>query len=430
MAVLLLSAFSPGAIGLLCSSLFHLVALAHLPPTERPAARTPPRDEGYRADFTLESRASGRLAEQAQRVQAVPLEDAPGRGGAGAPSGSTLAAEQRLAPSQGIVLFTAPMNVRQDGQLQRIRTASTRATPLPRRTTPNPSYETFLASGKGSRRRREQAPLRRPAFGRSHAAALGSPGSTVPAPRATAASAAADSAAWAGRRPGAQLTAPLGTRTGRGEHAVRRTQVRRTQVRRNRPATGRPPLEQGRAATVARARDARTRDDIDAELRAASMVEAWVDSTRERAAAAEGPGQGGRTGRGRGGADGRRGAEARGNRYARGRADGVDTADPRYLRWFWEQRRRIRAALRFPAARALAMDQGVTILTVRVRADGRFDSPPVLLRSSGFSDFDRAAIAAVEAAGPFSPVPADILGPGRDAFSVRIPVAFSNPMVR
>jgi TonB family protein len=86
-------------------------------------------------------------------------------------------------------------------------------------------------------------------------------------------------------------------------------------------------------------------------------------------------------------------------------------------------------ALRFPRARALAMDQGTTVVRLEVRRDGTLAGTPRILRPSGHADLDRAALAAIDAAIPFSPLPAD-LAPELDRFPLQIPVEFSNPMVR
>ena len=54
---------------------------------------------------------------------------------------------------------------------------------------------------------------------------------------------------------------------------------------------------------------------------------------------------------------------------------------------------------------------------------------PMLVRSSGFSDFDAAAVAAIQRAAPFEPLPPS-LAPELDRLSLLIPVAFANPMVQ
>jgi TonB family protein len=112
-----------------------------------------------------------------------------------------------------------------------------------------------------------------------------------------------------------------------------------------------------------------------------------------------------------------------------GHYSALDTRDGRYRRWFLDQRRRIYDALRFPQERALAMDQGISIYSIEVRRDGTLVTAPRLVRSSGFADMDRAALAAIQAAVPFSPLPSD-LAPELERLRISLPIEFSNPMMR
>jgi len=75
------------------------------------------------------------------------------------------------------------------------------------------------------------------------------------------------------------------------------------------------------------------------------------------------------------------------------------------------------------------MDQGTTIYMLQVNRDGSLRGAPRLVRSSGYEDLDQAALAAIRAATPFSPVPDD-LAPSLERIPIRMPVEFSNPMVR
>jgi TonB family protein len=84
--------------------------------------------------------------------------------------------------------------------------------------------------------------------------------------------------------------------------------------------------------------------------------------------------------------------------------------------------RRIHRFLRFPQHLALMLEQGETIVTFVVAADGRIDGRVVVVKSAGFAEFDDEAVSAVQRAAPFAP-PGCAL-----AFSVRIP--FQNPVVR
>jgi TonB family protein len=107
----------------------------------------------------------------------------------------------------------------------------------------------------------------------------------------------------------------------------------------------------------------------------------------------------------------------------------LDTQDARYVRWFVEQKERVQNELSFPKPRALAKDQGISIYRVVVRRDGRLAQSPYLVRSSGFADFDEAAVVAIRRAAPFSPLPERLLPEALDV-TLLIPVSFSNPMVQ
>ena len=65
---------------------------------------------------------------------------------------------------------------------------------------------------------------------------------------------------------------------------------------------------------------------------------------------------------------------------------------------------------------------------VRFRRDGTLAARPLLSRSSGFDDLDRAAAEAIAAA-HFDPVPPE-LGVGRDEITVTLTSQWWNPMVR
>jgi TonB family protein len=125
----------------------------------------------------------------------------------------------------------------------------------------------------------------------------------------------------------------------------------------------------------------------------------------------------------------REGGRARSLGPGRGQYDALDTSDGRYRRWYTELAREIQRAMVFPRDRAVAMDQGISVYRIVVRRDGTLAGAPRLLRSSGFHDFDRAALAAIERTLPFSPMPDD-LAPGRASVRIDLPLDFSNPMVR
>jgi TonB family protein len=196
-----------------------------------------------------------------------------------------------------------------------------------------------------------------------------------------------------------------------------------------RVAHARPNVDHGPAATPAEALDAKVRDNQDAELLAATLQRSIVDASTQRAKQ-RAPGEGGAEGSaGLSLAEQGRGARALAYSPGPGSAAALDTEDARYVRWFVEQKERVQNELSFPKPRALAKDQGISIFRVVVRRDGRLAQSPSLVRSSGFADFDEAAVVAIERAIPFSPLPERLLPNALDV-TLLIPVAFSNPMVQ
>ncbi|HMC94902.1 MAG TPA: TonB family protein, partial [Polyangia bacterium] len=81
----------------------------------------------------------------------------------------------------------------------------------------------------------------------------------------------------------------------------------------------------------------------------------------------------------------------------------------------------------FPKALALRLEQGETFVQFVVGVDGRLGDGPRAVKSSGFEEFDAAAIRAVRRAAPFPPMP----DPGASRpLSVSLRVTFDNPVVR
>lgn len=89
---------------------------------------------------------------------------------------------------------------------------------------------------------------------------------------------------------------------------------------------------------------------------------------------------------------------------------------------------RLDKAIVFPKDLAYSLDQGEVIVTFTLYANGKVGAARVKL-SSGFEQFDRAVIAAVESAGPFGKVPESV-GKGKDAIVVKLPYAFRNRIIR
>lgn len=337
--------------------------------------------------------------------------------------GGTPAAAERSALlfsfASPITLQDTELNSFAVSQTQRIDTAPTRATQEERRATPSAADATFLASGsRGHRERRKPAPRdardgapahqqREAALASTQAHAGKSAGQVVVIPQEVA--------------PASAESAARGILLGAGQRASEAARV----------AHARPNVDRGPAATPAQALDKMVSDNVDAELLAASLQRSIVDSSTQRAAK-QGAGYGGVIAPEQSGLSARgRGAGSRALPYLPGPGDGsaLDTSDARYVRWFTEQRKRVQDELFFPRPRALAKDQGVSIFRVVVRRDGRLSGSPHMVRSSGFADFDEAAVVAIRRAVPFSPLPERLVPESRDV-TVLIPIAFSNPMVQ
>ena len=381
----------------------------------------------------------GRLPTNAEPVEAGGMRsaqnlDARDRGQGGDATGPERAILM-LDRAHDILLFDSPLNNLAAAQQQRIRTARSRATLENRRATPNPNDDAFLASGDGRHAERRPVSATDATLGARVAPVAsvqgGLPSVDRPGDVASPSTGAARTGGAATRFGGAagasdgergtDAASPgRGILQGRGSRASEAARV----------ARGRPRVDRGPAATPATAQDSRIRDDEDTENLASEMMQSWVQST-----AHTGPRRGaGVGGLGGGGTPGVGGGRQEGGRAASygpgdGRYAALDTSDARYRRWFLASSRRVQDALRFPRARALAMDQGTTVFRIVVRRDGTLRGAPRLVRSSGFEDLDRAALAAIRSATPFAPLPDD-LAPQLAQLSLSLPVEFSNPMVR
>jgi protein TonB len=103
------------------------------------------------------------------------------------------------------------------------------------------------------------------------------------------------------------------------------------------------------------------------------------------------------------------------------------TLDRRYDRYKLEIRQRVHSVLEFPKALALRLEQGETIVEFSVDVDGRLGDGPRIVKSSGFEEFDSAALRAVRRAAPF---PAMTNGRAARPLRVSMPVTFDNPVIR
>jgi TonB family protein len=120
---------------------------------------------------------------------------------------------------------------------------------------------------------------------------------------------------------------------------------------------------------------------------------------------------------------------ALGARNPRDSSDEVDerTLDRRYQRYFQEIQRRVQGIRDFPRSLAVRLLEGETIVTFVVDVNGRLGDGPRVIKSSGFEEFDAAAVRAVRRAAPFPPMPDPATARPR---SLSLRVTFDNPVVR
>ena len=103
------------------------------------------------------------------------------------------------------------------------------------------------------------------------------------------------------------------------------------------------------------------------------------------------------------------------------------TQDRRYQRYYQEISQRVARVREFPKSLALRLEQGETIVQFVVGVDGQLREGPRVVKSSGFSEFDLAAVRAVKRAAPFPPMP-------NPSNAHPVPVSlrqiFDNPVIR
>jgi TonB family protein len=422
---------------LLLSALLHLggvVALRDLElPPARAAAARPPSDD-YVAQFEPVEPgavAAGELRRRSVLPEVIPghapsagaidRSDAEGRGGERASEEPAALLFPFVSP---LTLQDTELNNLAASQAQRIRTAKERATLEERRATPNAQDEVLLASGVTGHRERRAPAKQDAAEGAPRAQDPSAPSEprkgaqreTGIGPHARTAISAQEAAS---AREAAAYAPARGIQGGAGKREAVAARV----------TFARPNVDRGPAATTAERVDPTVRDDLDAELLAAKLQRSLVDTSVQRAEQ-RGLGAGGAPGEQAFGLQGSgSGAQARSYAPGEGNADALDTRDARYLRWFTQQRERVQKELVFPRARALAMDQGMSLYRVVLDRDGALTGKPRLVRSSGFSDFDAAAKIAIERALPFAPLPKE-LAPALHEIALLIPIHFANPMVR
>jgi len=108
------------------------------------------------------------------------------------------------------------------------------------------------------------------------------------------------------------------------------------------------------------------------------------------------------------------------------------TRERAYQRYHLEIRARVDAVLGrvWPRALAVRLEQGETMVSFVVRADGRLDGPVRVTKSAGFEEFDRAAVEAIRLVSPFPPIPRVAGAERPPSMPISMRVTFSNPVIR
>lgn len=281
-------------------------------------------------------------------------------------------------------------------QVQRLDTATTRASLDDRRATPNPMEWTLVTTGPG--RLELRLPYARHAVpsdgGRVTVPVGGAPPglpAEPPAEGEATPSAVGVDGARSGQAPGSSSA------------ALALQRQRSASIR-----LARPLVPQGRAAVPARERGT-TRDTVDSRQEVSRAVTALLQSSTP----------GGRLGSGRGGqaAGSGLGSGATSGQGARSKANGVGpgaseglASDPRAVTWFRQVVQHLEPYWRdaFPYAAARDGLGGLAVVAFTVRADGSVTGIG-LVRPSGVPAFDANLLAAVRRAASY-PAPPALLG--------------------
>ncbi len=327
-------------------------------------------------------------------------------------AGGDRRSEQRtwlLDQSHALTLDDSTRNTDHAAQTQRIDTARDRASEENRRATLHPSDQTFVATGSGWVRQRGQLGLREAAPGQNTAPA------TIHA-EGRALRANEGSRSVAASTVGTSAPQPDASRGRSRSHGALQSQAVPMMH-------ARPDVDPGPPATLASA-TGRVRDNRNADLRAAQLMQSFVQAGASGSQRAQGRGGQGLGAEPGAGVDRKAGSRAQ----VFGEGGEGEPGGERYIRWYAEQRSRITRVLVFPRSRQLAMDQGTTLLRLWVGRNGGLLERPSVMRSSGFDDLDQAALTAVMRAVPFSPLPDDI-APDSQRIRLTVPIEFWNPTV-
>jgi len=374
------------------------------PPVAAKAVALAPREETFEIDLPPMSLADGpqvvapesssQAAPQPPGGAAVPRLDQQRQGRGGDPAGQ---AALNLADHDAGLLLSKDLLSRLDrSQVQRLHTASDRASLEDRRATWNPMELTFLVSGKGTRQERRPVADTDPSRGERGASSPsvrgGAPGGATQPPGEGEAARPEGNATVGRARSSPMRGAPDGNE--------RQNHHEGADV-----AFARPSVTRGRPAVPAAAAD-RPRDNADSEQEVSSTTQSLLHASPAGGPAGEG--RGGEEGPGTPGSGGDpgSGSTSRAGGQGTGASPEVKPADPAlgaYVRMVFG---RLYAAwgLAFPKDKAALGRQGVAIIEFTILADGRVVNV-ALVRPSGIPEFDEIARRAVLRSAPFPPMP-------------------------
>ncbi len=267
-------------------------------------------------------------------------------------------------------------------QVQRIRTSESRQSSQRARQTPNPASAAVLSTGQGKSdartRRRTQRPHRSDSQAEERKTELG---------------------------PGGEQ--PVIVQGQSNQSAAAKTAA---------SSTLRPDLTRGRATTDTAWHAQRPADNVDSTSASRASTDGNIEQT---------PSKLGHDGVGVGDTSQLPGARSLAASPMSGPLRGP-VGNAAYDRWLADQRRAIGDELRFPQARKVSLDQGISVFELLVSRDGRVLEGPSLIRSSGFDDFDSEGRRAINAT-RFAPLPRS-LTLGDRPLKVTMVVRFFNPM--
>lgn len=341
-----------------------------------------------------------------------------GHDGHGGDETSAVAATHLSDRNEAIHLSPDDVSHLDRDQLQRIRSATTRASWEDRRSTTNPMELTFIATGTGDRQeRRPPSPTdpSRGALRSADAARLGGlKGDVQRAP--------GDDPQ---RDPGAKVQGTNRGAPGTGVHGSAAGVDHRATAA---VAFARPDVTQG-PVSIPATDHARPKDDLDSSQSVATTLRSIVHGSY--AGGAAGNGQGGSGGGGAPGAGGRIGEGSHPPPLGLGEGElyDLETSDPRLFPYFRKLHAKIEPLWQnaFPRSAMLDLKQGTVILEFDIAEDGTATVKWPPLRPSGIDEFDRNCAEAIRKAAPFERIPAVL---GVKHLRVRAPFVASNPIVK